>query len=282
MKIKLLERWYSRIAMETYTGSPWKKRFQKIAISLISYHLFPEFRRRNYPVRKIFVWTLSVVLFSIFGISLFKNYEHAHVLHMKNNEINSLYKRVNVLEHDAKRVVYEEMHDSLLNSASYIRCKIYERSGIVVPSHMPDDHIRLFAKNSRDKKVPVVIYARIIEHESKFHPDAVNDVSGAFGYMQTMPHTFNNVCKRLNLDGRKTPENNLLVGADMLGRGFERWYKKKNDPKYAWEMTLACYAMGDSLPSQLGRVPESVRPFVNYVLKDVDFKDYFKKMKEDI
>ena len=49
------------------------------------------------------------------------------------------------------------------------------------------------------------------------------------------------------------------------------WYKRRNDRQEAWEMALACYAMGDSIPRAIGRVPDSVKDYVNYVMKNENF-----------
>jgi soluble lytic murein transglycosylase-like protein len=122
-------------------------------------------------------------------------------------------------------------------------------------------------------RIPLSIFLKVIFFESTFDSAAVNKNSGAFGYMQLMPRTFKSIYNKLELVGGKTTVNNLICGGYLLKQNFDYWYKRNKTKKESWELALACYVMGDSLPKALGRMPRSkeVTTYVNNILKNENF-----------
>jgi soluble lytic murein transglycosylase-like protein len=141
----------------------------------------------------------------------------------------------------------------------------------MVPENVPDNHLTAIKNNAEKMGIPLSIYVRVINHESRFDSSATNSSSGAMGYMQLMPGTFRHFYDVLSLRGGNTALNNLMCGSRLLKQNYDYWYKRKNNQEEAWQMALACYAMGDSLPRALGRVPESVKGYVNYVMQNENF-----------
>lgn len=174
---------------------------------------------------------------------------------------------INILEND--RIC--EDHDSIINSDGYLRYEVYQKSGITVPDQVPLTHLKLIKKLSDDNKIPLSILVRIINHESRFDSSVVNQTSGALSYMQIVPVTFKHFCKVLKLDGKNTVYNNLICGTELLKQNYRFWYKKRRNRNKAWEMALACYAIGDSIPRKTGKIPESVQPYIKYVMCDETF-----------
>lgn len=258
-----IEKFYSRIRMENKDT-----RFNRIAISFCEYVLYPEFRKRTFPIKRFFKVTAFVAAAYFMGAVILNNFVLMNSINEKDDELKGTYKEISNLYSNAKEIVYDECMDSLLNTESYIRFIIYNKSGILVPSKVPDNHLLAIKNNAEKMNIPLSIYVRVIHHESRFDSSAVNETSGAKGYMQMMPRTFNHIYEVLSLRGGNTALNNLACGSKLLKQSYDYWYKRKKDQGEAWQMALACYAMGDSLPRALGRVPESVKGYVNYVMQN--------------
>jgi hypothetical protein len=245
----------------------WKTRF----IPLLEYYLFPEFRKKTYLIKKFLRWTAIFIAVYFFGAISVNNFVLLETIEDKDSELHNSYTEISNLYHDAKSVVFDECLDSLKNSDDYIRFTIYNKSGIMVPENVPDNHLTAIKNNAEKMGIPLSIYVRVINHESRFDSSATNSSSGAMGYMQLMPGTFRHFYDVLSLRGGNTALNNLMCGSRLLKQNYDYWYKRKNNQEEAWQMALACYAMGDSLPRALGRVPESVKGYVNYVMQNENF-----------
>lgn len=265
---KNIERFYGRLRMNHET---W---FSRILVPVCEYVLYPEFRKKNIPIKKIIKWSAVSAIIYFLGAILLNNYVLMETVKSKDSELTNAYEEISNLYDNSKSVVYNECMDSLLKSEDYIRYNIYASSGILVPSKVPDNHLLAIKENAEKMKIPLSIYVRVIHHESRFDSSAVNKTSGAMGYMQMMPRTFRHIYEVLSLKGGNTALNNLACGSKLLKQSYDYWYKRKNDQDEAWQMALACYAMGDSLPRALGRVPESVKDYVNYVMKHEASKNF--------
>lgn len=257
---KLLEKMYMRSLMRP--GKPgW---LDRTIISVSHFVLYPEFRKRSYG--RYLKWSLyGLLLYFVLALALDVVYVRGKLTE-RNNELKTAYNKVDYLLDNAQDYVYGQVMDSFKISEDYLRFQMYKETGIVIPGKVSQQHLQAISTLAENKKVPLKIYLRVIYHESRFDSTAVNPSSGAFGYCQMMPTTFNSLYAALKLEGGKTAINNLTVGAELLARKFAYWRARKGSNREAWEMALACYAMGDSLPMQINRVPEAVRPYVNYVL----------------
>lgn len=265
---KTIERFYEKTLMG-FKGT----KSDKIIISVCEYILYPEFRKKQIQFKRIFKWSAILATIYFFGAISLNNYVMSTVVDDKDKELQRSYEEISTLYGNAKGIVFDECLDSLKNSQDYIRFVIYAKSGILVPATVPDEHLLAIKHNAEKMKIPLSIYVRVIHHESRFDSSAVNKTSGAMGYMQMMPRTFNHIYEVLSLKGGNTALNNLACGSKLLKQSYDYWYKKKNDQDEAWQMALACYAMGDSLPRALGRVPSSVKDYVNYVMKHETVKN---------
>lgn len=254
-----------RMEMESNKGS-WKIK----TLPYIEYYLFPEFRKKDLHIKKILRLTAATAAVYFFMAIVVNNFVMMDTIDNKEYELKNTYSEISRLYKNAKSVVFDECMDSVKNSNSYIRFEIYKESGILVPINVPEEHLTAIKNNAVKMGIPLSIYVRVINQESKFDSSATNP-SGAKGYMQLMPGTFRHLYDVLSLKGGHTAVNNLLCGSSLLKQNYEYWYKRKNDQQEAWQMALACYAMGDSLPRALGHVPEVVQGYVNYVMKNENF-----------
>lgn len=260
---KHLERMYSRLMMKSS-----RTKLEDLQVRALHYYLFPEFRTRDYGkyLRQGFRYILTGSLI-YFGMAMMVdiNYLHSEI-DRRDSKLDIAYNKIEFLNNDARTFVYEAVKDSFMRTEDFLRYKIYEETGLIIPPKVSEEHLQTMWDNAKNNDIPLSIYLRVIQHESNFDSTAVNKTSGAFGFMQTMPTTFNHLYGALKLQGGRTAVNNLKVGAELLRKNFAYWMGKRQDSTDAWEMALACYAMGDSLPRAINRVPSGVQDYIDYVM----------------
>jgi soluble lytic murein transglycosylase-like protein len=106
---------------------------------------------------------------------------------------------------------------------------------------------------------PDVITA-VIEHESRFQPNATNPTSGAMGLMQLMPAT----AKGLGIHNPYDPAQNIWGGAHVLSTQLQRFH---GDLRLA----LAAYSAGAGAVEKYGGVPPyaETTQFVSWMMNRV-------------
>ena len=146
--------------------------------------------------------------------------------------------------------------------------KILLESGILVPNRVPISHLRSMIHNADSFRIPLSIYIRMIKHESEFDSCALNE-SGAFGYCQLLPSTFDKWSRKLSIIGKKinkSSSNNLLLGAMILRREFNIWKKGSDNEKHTWELAVAAYEQGDLMVKDSNGVPFPAKNYVKYIM----------------
>lgn len=239
---------------------------RRVVLRVLSYILYPEFRSKELFIRKklhrllIMAFAITFLLMTIEILSF-----EGRIGFVRHN-LRLSERRVEELTSNAKSVVYKDVMDSLLLSPNYLRYDVFRETGIMFPSKVSDRHVVAIVTEARSRSIPMKIMLRVIKHESGFDSSVVNSSSGAWGFMQTVNGTFNWYYQKMNLSGGKTTLNNIKVGASRLKDGFTYWSTRRTDENEKWELALACYAIGDSLPRALNRVPDGVKDYVNYVM----------------
>lgn len=66
---------------------------------------------------------------------------------------------------------------------------------------------------------------KTIHRESKFNPNAVNQKSGAYGYTQVIPETWQKMGKMCGVY-HKTPENSLILGIFVI-KWLKNYYEQR-------------------------------------------------------
>lgn len=248
-------------------GGSDKPPFRFICLLLYKF-LYPEFDSGRMVRIKITKYILVGIVFIFFGFIVKDSLTSKESFFKFLRKSDSLSAYNNYLLNDAKNVVYNDAIDSFLVSKEFLLYYLSKSGGVTIPPQVPLSHLKQIYRSAKYNNVPLGIIVRVIYQESRFVPQAVNhEGSGAAGYCQMMPGTFKAMCRKMNIKAVPTPENNIRAGSKLLKTGFDYWIRGGKDTIGAWEMSLACYAMGDSLPRIIKRVPTSVQSYVNYVMQ---------------
>ncbi len=180
-----------------------------------------------------------------------------------------------------------EVIDSLANfkkSREWLEFKIYKETEMddfyLNMSRVSDDILLLMAEQVDKYKIPYSIYFRLIDVESGYKFISNHEGSGAFGYMQVMPGTFNSYSNILGLEGGHTKKNNIYVGSYMLYKSHNDWMDRGFDEHVAWEYTLSEYNAGESKlqvfdadSTVIGwRIPNYTKRYIREIMKTYNEK----------
>lgn len=191
---------------------------------------------------------------------------------LRNSEVNLLKSQIVKQEN-----IITSLQDSIKNRdfLEYVVWKNYNLEHFETFRNLPDSIFYLMFEEVEKNKIPHTIFFRLIDRESGFRFIPNSEGSGAMGYMQVMPHTFQQLSHTLSLPGGHTPTNNIRVGAYYLRISHVFWLAVLKDDKKAWEYALAEYAVGRGgmqVKDENNRVvgyyiPESTKSGIERVLK---------------
>jgi hypothetical protein len=244
--------------------------------NLIIWILYPEVRNNQVNletvrvVKKfvIFSFTLVLLTTTIFSLGylshLYKSLDTYNQSIKKSSVIDSLNKSTS-----KKDSLIKGLREVTI-SRDYWNWKIINETGIkeiLAFKKLPDSIVFESLNQCELLDIPIKIFFRIMERESRFQFVSNKTGSGAFGYMQVMPGTFRIWQEKLKLSGGHTPKNNILVSANLISSCFKFWSTKFKNKNEAWRWTLAEYACGREPLLKLGRIPDEVVPGIQKILK---------------
>ncbi len=204
----------------------FKNKFSK----LLYFLLYPDVSDKKFRRGFRFIKWFSIALILTF------------LLFYIGNRDEIVYK---IRKHMGYRVNKTLFNDSI--NHELLRSVIYKESGVLIPCSVPFNHVELMYNKCTELNVPVSIFFRLVNTESRFDSTA-KSAAGASGYCQIMPSTWDMMAKRLKLTG-KNARNNIIISVEllnMLRNEFIGYSERKT-----WELVLSSYNAG------LGRVISS-------------------------
>lgn len=184
-------------------------------------------------------------------------YQKDSIILVKNKEIDSL--------------------GTYLNSKEYLEFLVYKKANLdnlkINLSRVDHDILNLMVEQSNKYNIPYTIYFRLIDMESGFR-FVENKSSGALGYMQLMPNTFNYYYKKLELKGGHSKKNNIIIGSYKLHKNYKKWRSRGKSDYMAWKYTLSEYntGIGNMQIKENGKVigyylPSYTKSYVNFIMR---------------
>lgn len=146
------------------------------------------------------------------------------------------------------------------NPAKRANDEIKLKTGMISPY---DDLIKKYSKQiGWDWR----LFAALIYHESKFHPDTVA-WSGAFGLMQMMPGT----AEHYGIDSLSSPEDQIRAGAEFIEALKKQLSDKAENKEELTKFVLAAYNVGIAHIYDARRLAEKYNKNPNVWVGNVDF-----------
>jgi len=270
---KKITNWRNKILMGT---NPTK--FQRELLKIYEWILYPEFRKKTnilgflnkakwfVSIALIFIiWNLSIILVTsgITGIDKSKKIEELHTkLHISRDSIQYL-----INEGSHKDVVLANLRDEM-NSRDYIEWVIKKDCHLRNPDNLtklPNEVFWTIINEIQKHEIPYTIFFRLIDFESGF-TFISNTSSGAFGYCQVLPSTWNIFSKELKLK-EHNEINNIKCGALVLKYAYNQYHRKGLRGQEAWFRALVSYSGGSE---------ELAKKELQYFKEDFTFKKEIK------
>lgn len=288
---KLFAKIYNYLLLGDFSKNPtFDKKYKWKVLSFLNDVVSPlsesdRFKFSDVWGRHIFIGKLLLILIFIlsFGITigLVTNYGYTTNLNKKTEKMSKMAEHFyseNISNKDSL-INEKQKNDSLLsyfNSREWKEYVIYKEAKIFIPEYLPDSIFFLMESERIKYDIPNTIYWRLIKQESDFRM-VTNKKSGARGYMQVMPPTFNQF--KDTVDACKHDhEGNIKVGAYYLRSRYDKYIRKGFTDEKAWVLALSAYNAGEGNVMKAGyEIPNftETKKYVSFIIKN------FKKNKEE-
>jgi hypothetical protein len=229
--------------------------FEKHFLKISEWIIYPEFRKKFGfldLLRRGKYLILASLLFLIYNISIiFITYSVSH--EEKVTQIEKLESKLQIAKdtiQDLERGI-EQKEVVLANwiektsSRDYLEFVIKRDCHLRNPQNLSKLSDKIFytiIEEIERYKLPYTVFYRLIDFESGF-TFMTNKSSGAFGYCQVMPSTWNIFSKNLKLEVHDEI-NNIKMGAYILKIGYDRYKKRGLDDQTSWLRSLVDYSGG--------------------------------------
>jgi hypothetical protein len=226
-----------------------------------------KFIKENTFILKIFLIFISVLTSGIL-IGIVSSEYKINNLKDHNNQMGVVIQHfydLNNITNDSLYTIHQQ-YDSVkkyLESREWKEYIIKKESDIDIPKNLPDS-VFFFMENQRYKQnIPNSIFWRLIYKESTFRM-VENVNSGAYGYMQVMPSTFEYLKEKVGVCQHNW-KGNITVGTYLLRKNYDKFKNKGFDDKKSWELALSTYNAGIKPVVEAGyNIPE-YKETINYV-----------------
>jgi hypothetical protein len=183
----------------------------------------------------IVIWITSILLFSNYV------YHNENIVNSLRDELHitkgKLDKKHNDLVSFKKQTEFRDyLEYRIINT-----CQLKNPKGL---SKLSDEIFFTIIDEIEKYDIPYSIFFRLIDHESGFEFIENTQGTGAFGYCQVLPSTFDIFSKMLNIKNGHNEINNIKVGAYVLKYAFDIYCNKGLNEKESWYMALIMYSGG--------------------------------------
>lgn len=169
----------------------------------------------------------------------------------------SLKNSVNLLENSLAE------YNFMLNDGDYYRYLAFKHGKVLIPKETNANDLKLITEQSKRYSIPLKYIYRLIQKESRYNPNAISK-TGAKGYMQVMPLTFNLMKKSYENDNNEIGSLNKNQQNIMIGTYTLHYLHKKYKN---WSLTFAAYNAGDGAVDKANGIPNfsETQNYVKYI-----------------
>lgn len=247
---------YNWLLTSTFKNQWFNNNVKYEITNIINCIIYPHYRKENLPI----IIKRNRLFFAIFGVfilwtsltyslgryvSYLEKKEDIISLEYKLDETNDILYQTN--KHLNKKDLTISQLRKTMNSRDYLQfvikrdCKLISYDNLTKVS----DTVFFTMIDEVDKyKIPYTIFFRVIDRESGFKFIYNNRGSGAFGYCQIMPVTYEYFSKRLNFS-EHNEITNIKTGAYILKHGYNYYRSKGYSDSLSWYKELVDYSGGN-------------------------------------
>lgn len=242
-----LVKFHHWLLVSTFRNKWFEENIKLQIISLLSWFIYPEFRKNNtiFSVLKQNKFILTILLCFVLWTSGFFTFGKLMSIPEKT------YKYIFVKKVEKKIITKKEYSHSarlLLQKIIIKDCEIEHKKELL---NLEDDIFYLMIDEINKNSIPYTIFFKVVDHESGFQFIPNTEGSGAYGYCQIMPSTFNLFKRRLGLTGHNE-ESNIRMGVFMLKDRYNYHKSIGKSDNSAWIGSLIDYAGGkDSMAKEI-------------------------------
>jgi len=248
---------YSRLLMYTSKYTWFEKYFKPQVLKISEWYLYPEFRKSNKFIdfvksHKLLVAMGLVVLLWTTGffsigrwMSFTEKKEVISKLEYKLDEANNILYYTNTML-SRKDSTITQLREQM-GSRDYLQyiikrdCNLKHYDNL---TQLSDEVFFTMVDEVEKYQIPYTIFFRVVDHESGFKFIPNSQGSGAFGYCQVMPLTFQTISRKLGFSVHNEV-NNIKTGAYLLYQGYSTYKSSGFSDKDAWYRSLVDYSGGD-------------------------------------
>jgi len=246
-----LVKFHHWLLLSTFKSKWFEENIKLQIISLLSWFIYPEYRKSNsfFSVIKknkfililISIFILWTSFFFTFGKFMNITEETYRYVFVKGKEEKNVSKNYNItIRKFLEKIIIED-------------CNIENKKNLrELPDHIFFSMIEEVDKN----EIPYVIFFKVIDHESGFLFIPNSEGSGAMGYCQIMPVTFKYFMKRVGVSSH-TPISNIKMGAFLLKYRYNYHKSMGKENNMSWFLSMKDYAGGnDSMAKEIIKIYE--------------------------
>jgi hypothetical protein len=243
----------------TTTKHSWFEDYIRIQVlELLEWYLYPEFRTQNKLIAVIkrnkwltigltflILWTSGIFSVGRF-LSFMEKKETISNLEYRLDKANDILYYTNSML-CRKDSTISQLRETM-ESRDYLQfiikrdCNLKHYDNL---TKLSDEVFFTMIDEVEKYQIPYTIFFRVVDHESGFQFIPNSQGSGAMGYCQVMPLTFQTVSRKLGFKVHNEV-NNIKTGAYVMRNNYNGYKKQGLDNKTSWYKALIDYSGGDS------------------------------------
>jgi hypothetical protein len=282
--VKILYKIHNYLLLENFNDYPiFNSKYRWKIYNFLNDLLFPLDEKSKFKLKDLWgkhslIGKISLIILSIllsgFIFGTIITYNKMKKIEEKSKmafHIAEHFYEMNKVSQDSLMTILSQK-DSLLdyfNSREWKEYVIFKESHIDIPDNLPDSIFYIMENERIKNDIPNSIFWRLIQKESSYRM-IENEKSGAYGYMQIMPSTFDYIGDKIGICDHN-PKNNIIVGTYILKQNFNKFKKEGFNDKKSWELALSSYNAGIKPVLQAGyNIPdyEETKNYVSFILKN--------------
>jgi hypothetical protein len=240
-----LVKFHHWLLVSTFRNKWFEENIKLQIISLLSWFIYPDYRKNNtlFSVLKQNRFILTVIGSFILWTSGFFTFGKLMNIPEKTYEYIFVRKVEEKIIKESKPSARKLLQKIIIND-----CNIEHKNELIT---LPDEIFYSMVDEINSKSIPYVIFFKVVDHESGFRFIPNSKGSGAMGYCQIMPATFDQFKGKVGLKSHN-PLSNIKMGAFLLKDRYDYHKSNGNNDEKSWFLSLRDYAGGkDSMAKEI-------------------------------